>query len=192
MRISLSRNLASALALAAVIATSMPQRADGAVVLANPTFSAGAAGVAGGSFRLAGTIGEAGVVGRAAGGSFVMTQGFWRPGLGYVSAVAPDPSDPVVDGAVFANALGANQPNPFSGGTTLAFSVAGPAQVSLEIFDLAGRRVRRLVAATLPAGRHDARWDGRDDRGAAVASGLYHARLAVGNWSATMRMLMVR
>ncbi|MBK8165076.1 MAG: hypothetical protein IPK64_03815 [bacterium] len=181
-----------ALAVAASIGTGLTPQAAGATTLANPTFSGGAVGAAGGSYRLAGTVGEAGVVGRTAGGSFVMGQGFWRPGLGYVSAVAPDPQDPAADGAVFANALAPNHPNPFSGGTRLAFSVARASEVSLEIFDLAGRRVRHLIATALPAGRHDAHWDGRDDRGAPVASGLYHARLAIGDWSATKRMLMVR
>ncbi|MBK7047554.1 MAG: T9SS type A sorting domain-containing protein [bacterium] len=109
-----------------------------------------------------------------------------------MSAVAPDPQDPTADGAVFANALAPNHPNPFSGGTRLAFSVARPSEVSLEIYDLAGRRIRHLIATALPAGRHNAHWDGRDDRGAPVASGLYHARLAIGDWSATKRMLMVR
>jgi hypothetical protein len=166
--------------------------AAGAATLASPTISGGAVGSAGGSYRLAGTIGEAGVVGQTAGGSYVLTEGFWRPGLGYVSAVGPDPQDPAADGAVFANALAPNHPNPFSGGTTLSFSVARNSEVSLEIFDLAGRRVRRLVATTMPAGRHAMHWDGRDERGAPAASGLYHARLNVGDWSATKRMLMVR
>lgn len=192
VRYSPVRSFPPALVLAAAFAAVLLPRAAVAVVLGNPTFSSGAAGVAGGSYRLAGTVGEAGVVGRTSGGSFIVSQGFWRPGLGYVSAVPPEPPVDADGGAAFANALAANHPNPFSGGTTLAFSVAGAAPVSLEIFDLAGRRVRQLVAATLPAGRHDARWDGRDDRGAPVASGLYHARLAIGGWSATKRMLMVR
>ena len=179
------------LALFAALAAALPT-AGSAASLGKPTFSGGAVGVAGGSYRLAGTLGEAGVVGRTAGGSFVVVEGFWRPGLGYVSAVAPDPQDPAAEGAVFANALARNHPNPFSGGTTLAFSVARLADVSLDIFDLAGRHVRRLVGTTMPAGRHDAHWDGRDDRGAPVASGLYHARLTIDSWTATKRMLMVR
>lgn len=182
--------------LAAAITTAggvgLAPAAAGGATLASPTISAGAFGSADGSYRLAGTVGEAGVVGRTAGGTHVLTEGFWRPGLGYVSAVAPDPQDPATDGAAFANALAPNHPNPFSGGTTLAFSVARASEVTLEIFDLAGRRVRRLVATTLPAGRHAMHWDGRDDRGAPVASGLYHARLNADDWSATKRMLMVR
>ncbi|MBK7672618.1 MAG: T9SS type A sorting domain-containing protein [bacterium] len=191
MRPSIVRAFPLALALAAGT-MGLTAAAAGAATLASPTISGGAVGSAGGSFRLAGTVGEAGVVGQTAGGSYVLTEGFWRPGLGYVSAVGPDPQDPATDGANFANALVPNHPNPFSGGTTLAFSVARNAEVSLEVFDLAGRRIRRLLAATLPAGRHTMHWDGRDDRGAPVASGLYHARLNINDWSATKRMLMVR
>jgi hypothetical protein len=192
MRQPLALSITLAMALAAAAGTALTPRTAAATDLTSPTFSGGAVGVAGGSFRLAGTVGEAGIVGRTAGGGFVMGQGFWRPGLGYVSAVGPDLPDPTADGAVFANALAPNHPNPFSGGTRLAFSVARPSEVSLEIYDLAGRRIRHLIATALPAGRHNAHWDGRDDRGAPVASGLYHARLAIGDWSATKRMLMVR
>lgn len=177
--------------LAACVLMSWPFAA-GAVILRNPTFSGGAAGVAGGGRRLAGTVGEAGVVGQVKGSAVVLLEGFWHPGLGYVSAVAPDPQDPAADGMTFANALALNHPNPFSGGTLIAFSVARATTVTLDVHDLAGRRVRRLVGTTLAPGRHDARWDGRDDRGAALASGLYYARLTIDDWTATRRLLLVR
>ncbi len=50
----------------------------------------------------------------------------------------------------------------------------------------------RLEELEVSPGRHTMHWDGRDDRGAPVASGLYHARLNINDWSATKRMLMVR
>ncbi|MDZ4805438.1 MAG: FlgD immunoglobulin-like domain containing protein [Candidatus Eisenbacteria bacterium] len=68
-------------------------------------------------------------------------------------------------------------PNPFRDRTALAFSlpVAGP--VTLNVFDLNGRLVRRLVDGVQPAGRQSVTWDGRGDDGAAVANGLYFAQL---------------
>lgn len=180
------------LAFAAAALVSAGHRPAVAATLQSPTFSGGMVGVAGGNLRLAGTVGEAGVVGSVEGPGLILLEGFWRPLPGHVSAVGPDPHDPAADGATFANALATNHPNPFSGGTRLAFSVARPSTVTLDIHDLAGRRVRRLVTATLAAGRHDARWDGRDDRGAALASGLYYARLSIDDWTATRRMLLVR
>lgn len=71
-----------------------------------------------------------------------------------------------------------NLPNPFNPQTTLVFELARGGPVRLGIFDLRGRQVRGLLMADLAAGRHQAVWDGRDDRGRAVAAGIYHARLS--------------
>jgi hypothetical protein len=68
-------------------------------------------------------------------------------------------------------------PNPFAGAATLAFEVPAPGRVSLEIFDVAGRRVARVLDADVAAGAHAARWDGRDSRGRQCAAGVYLARL---------------
>ena len=56
-------------------------------------------------------------------------------------------------------------PNPFNPETTLAFDLAQPGPARLEVFDLAGRRVRRLCDEPLGAGAHQRRWAGRDEAG---------------------------
>jgi flagellar hook assembly protein FlgD len=68
-------------------------------------------------------------------------------------------------------------PNPFREGTNIGFSLAKPSAVTLEIYDLAGRKVRSLESGDLRAGDHLIRWDGRNEAGRRVASGVYFARL---------------
>lgn len=70
-------------------------------------------------------------------------------------------------------------PNPSRGDVKLAFALPRAAGVSLEIFDVAGRRVRTLARGAAAAGEHAHRWDGRDAGGRAVGAGLYLARLVV-------------
>lgn len=70
-----------------------------------------------------------------------------------------------------------NYPNPFNSSTTLPLLLPYPAQVELEIYDILGQRVRRLVSGELPAGVHRHTWDGRNDGGHAVAGGVYLARV---------------
>ncbi len=85
----------------------------------------------------------------------------------------PDPS-----GSAPGLSLEPSAPNPAAPGTEVRFRLARPALVRLAVYDLAGRRVRSLIAGQrLPAGCHHARWDGSDDRGAMVASGAYAVRL---------------
>ncbi|MEZ4386184.1 MAG: FlgD immunoglobulin-like domain containing protein [Candidatus Krumholzibacteriia bacterium] len=68
-------------------------------------------------------------------------------------------------------------PNPFNPATTIAFELRADGPVALAVFDLRGRLVRALLDDVRAAGRHEHRWDGRDDRGEAVASGVYTVQL---------------
>ena len=85
-----------------------------------------------------------------------------------------------------------NAPNPFNPTTTLRFGLSTADRVRLEVYDVAGRLVRTLVNADLPAGTHSAVWDGKDARGAGAASGSYVAMLRAGGKTASIRMLLVR
>ena len=74
-------------------------------------------------------------------------------------------------------ALGQNYPNPFNPSTVLTYTLARRSHVRLAIHNAAGQVVRVLADGPREAGRHAAGWDGRDDRGAAAASGSYLYRL---------------
>ncbi|MFT5315955.1 MAG: hypothetical protein ACI9UK_001793, partial [Candidatus Krumholzibacteriia bacterium] len=91
------------------------------------------------------------------------------------------------------NVLHPCYPNPFNPATTISFDLADPATVSLSIYDVAGKRVRTLLAAdSKGAGRHDVQWQGRDEAGQVVAAGVYFYRLEAGKYSATRRMTLVK
>ncbi|MFA7330184.1 MAG: FlgD immunoglobulin-like domain containing protein [Candidatus Delongbacteria bacterium] len=85
-----------------------------------------------------------------------------------------------------------NRPNPFNPETTLRFTLAQAGPVRLEIFNLAGQRVRVLQNGELPAGAHSLRFDARDESGRELGSGLYFQRLSAGGQSRTQRMLLLR
>ncbi len=90
-------------------------------------------------------------------------------------------------------ALAQNVPNPFNPVTTIAYMLPEPARVSLDIYDVAGRLIRRLLQGDFqPAGRHQVIWDGKDATGRAAASGVYFYRLEAGRHAATRRMVMLR
>jgi hypothetical protein len=82
-------------------------------------------------------------------------------------------------------------PNPFNPTTTLQFELASSGHVRLKIFDVAGRLVRSLVDAPLPAGSHIVRWSGDDDRGRHTASGVYFCRLDAGGIMETRTLVLV-
>lgn len=88
--------------------------------------------------------------------------------------------------------LDAASPNPFNPLTRLAFTLAKAGPARLEVFNLAGQRVRLLHQGILAAGRHTYAFDARSDSGQPLSSGLYFCRLVVGEASQTQRMLLLR
>lgn len=101
------------------------------------------------------------------------------------------PPGPSVPGA-FTTALHPNAPNPFDGSTHIRFELAESARVSISIYDLLGRRVRTLDDEALGPGRHVRVWNGLDDAGRAVPSGVYFCRLSAGDFVDVEKMLLMR
>lgn len=85
--------------------------------------------------------------------------------------------------------LGQNRPNPFRGSTLVPFDLPRAARVTLEMFDLQGRRVRELSGA-FPSGSHVLEWDQRDDSGTPVAPGVYLYRLSAGRERADRKLIV--
>ena len=94
--------------------------------------------------------------------------------------------------AIAAIALDRIYPNPFNPQTSIDFVLAEPQNVTLRIYDLAGRCIRTLEDGALPAGRHTAIWDGRNDGGRSLASGSYMVRLSTETGADELRVLLVR
>lgn len=85
------------------------------------------------------------------------------------------------------------RPNPFGAVTRVHFSLTRRSPVVLRVFDLSGRAVRTLLqAVTLEPGAHEATWDGLDDAGVRLGSGLYFLRIETGETSRVERVLLVR
>lgn len=89
-------------------------------------------------------------------------------------------------------ALEQNYPNPFNPGTNFGFRIADRGFVELKIYDVAGRLVRTLISEDKAPGSYTVQWDGRDDRGAPVASGVYLYRLEAGAYRAARKMVLMR
>jgi len=91
-------------------------------------------------------------------------------------------------------ALRQNRPNPFNPETWIGYAVPGdrPEAVTIRIYAASGRLVRTLVSRSVNPGHHEARWDGRDDRGRPMASGVYLYRAEVGPTVLTRKMTLLR
>ncbi|MFH0880500.1 MAG: FlgD immunoglobulin-like domain containing protein [Lentisphaerota bacterium] len=85
-----------------------------------------------------------------------------------------------------------NQPNPFNPATQIAYRLPVDGNVRLAIYNILGQQIRALVNGFTPAGVYSAVWDGRDDAGRQVASGVYLYRLDAGKFSTVKRMMLLK
>jgi hypothetical protein len=109
--------------------------------------------------------------------------------MGAFGWITTDSKNSVVFPLVY---LRQNTPNPFNPTTTIPFTLADDGAVSLRIYNVMGQQVRTLVRGHQKAGSHTVTWNGLDDRGNAVASGVYLYRLTVGKTVRVRRMTLVR
>lgn len=83
-------------------------------------------------------------------------------------------------------------PNPFNPSTEIAFSLNGAQTVQVAVFDARGRRVAALAAGHLASGEHRLTWDGRDEAGRSMPTGVYLIRLVAGGTSENLRISLVK
>ncbi len=123
-----------------------------------------------------------------------------------VSAVYDDPGESAIitinftyagteadDDLVDATILNGNYPNPFNPETTISFSVVQTSSlVNLEIYNLKGQKIKTLVNEVLSAGSHSVVWNGTDDKGKSVASGVYLYKMRTGNYVSSKKMILMK
>jgi len=88
--------------------------------------------------------------------------------------------------------LNQNYPNPFNPSTTINFEVPKAAQVIMKIYDTLGREVRTLFDGRLEAGAHNKVWDGKDNSGISIGSGVYFVKMTSDGFESSKRMLLVK
>lgn len=91
-----------------------------------------------------------------------------------------------------APSLSQNFPNPFNPTTQIEFSIPNAGPVTLSVYDLLGREVKRLVDSQMEAGKHTVIWDGKDASGRSVASGVYFYAIRAGSFSQSRKMTLLK
>jgi len=93
---------------------------------------------------------------------------------------------------VLTTALKGNYPNPFNPTTTISFSLAETANVDLKVYNAKGQVVKTLVAGEMTADNHTVVWNGDDNSGKAVSSGVYFYRMSTKGFNSTQKMMLIK
>ena len=88
--------------------------------------------------------------------------------------------------------LSGNYPNPFSGTTTINYTLAQPSNVIMEVFSINGNKMKTLRAESLPAGTYTIQWDGTNDAGQPLPGGIYLYRLKTNDATLTRRCVLLK
>jgi len=91
-----------------------------------------------------------------------------------------------------ARGLRGTHPNPFSGQTVIRYALSAPASVHLGVYNISGHVVRELASGPKPAGTYEVLWDGRDDSGKPLPSGVYLLRFESGSYHAIQKAVLLR
>jgi hypothetical protein len=88
--------------------------------------------------------------------------------------------------------LAQNYPNPFNPGTRIKFHVPATSMVHLEVFNITGQHIATLLEEKRAGGEHELVWDGRNDLGQPVPSGVYLLSIRAGEFAQTRKMVLAR
>jgi len=93
---------------------------------------------------------------------------------------------------VLTTVLSANHPNPFNPETAISYSVKNSAEVRIDVYNLKGQKVRTLISEKKAAGNHSVTWNGTDDNGSPVSSGVYLYRMTTDGFASTRKMMLMK
>ena len=139
------------------------------------------------AYQVSGTIGQSDA-GLLTGGPYEIEGGFWSAII--PSLVAVDPGQTPREGLTLR--LDEPSPNPLVHESVVAFELPEARNVRLAVYDAAGRVMKTLANGSLEAGQYRRVWDGRDDAGRSVATGLYFLRYEAGDFRAWRKIAVVR
>jgi hypothetical protein len=142
---------------------------------------------AGSPSYLMASLGGQTAIGRTGSTHFTLDHGFHSQAA---AALSPVEEESKAVPAVFR--LGAIYPNPSNPSATIEYEIPSPCRAVVKIFDLQGRLVRTLVDENQDIGRHEAVWNGRNQNGTRVASGIYLVKMDAKDFSDTRKVTLLR
>lgn len=88
--------------------------------------------------------------------------------------------------------LSQNSPNPFVGSTTIKYDLPKPTNINISIYNLSGQKIKTLVNENKGAGYHTVKWDGKNESGNKVPTGIYFYNMKAGNFKATQKLTLIK
>ena len=141
------------------------------------------------SYKLSSSLGQS-ITGEQSGTTKKMYTGFWNPRIVVLSPVEWEEADFSQLPKEFN--LRQNYPNPFNPTTVIEYALPKASEVKIQIYNILGQRVRTVVNEKQEPGYKLIYWDGKDDNGTEVSSGIYFFRILAGNFVKCKKMTLLK
>lgn len=141
------------------------------------------------NYKLSSSLGQS-ITGVQKGTTTIIHTGFWNPWAVWAVPVEEEEEDFSQLPKEFA--LRENYPNPFNPTTVIEYALPKASQVKIQIYNILGQKVRELVDEPQESGYKMIRWDGKDDKGVEVSSGVYFYRIATGDFVKSKKMILLK
>jgi len=109
-----------------------------------------------------------------------------------VEVIAPNATPNNDNDVTIVTALGGNYPNPFNPETTISYNMKNSGNVTIEVYNILGQKVKTLVNENKTAGNHTVVWNGSNENNDSVASGVYFYKMRSGKYSKTHKMILMK
>jgi hypothetical protein len=159
--------------------------AQSSYALRSYVIGAGGGPAAGTGNNFNGTLGQPTPIGQGSNNLTTIDAGYWAQVRPWIPTGTTTP-------VVLRNELFQNYPNPFNPTTTVEYTLAQALFVEIEIFNVRGQKVKTLVNETRPPGRHRVQWNGNNDAGLRVASGVYFYRIRAGSYTDVKKLVLLK
>jgi len=141
------------------------------------------------NYKLSSSLGQS-ITGTQGGATKKVYTGFWNPWVVEMSPVEEEEEDFNQLPKEFE--LSQNYPNPFNPTTVIEYALPKSCDVRIKIYNILGQEVRNLVNERQEAGYKIIGWDGKDDRGKEISSGIYFYRIVAGNFVKSKKMVLLK
>ncbi len=152
------------------------------------TFSNGGGTLTSTDFQGQATIGQT-AIGNLSSSNILAKIGFWYPLP--LTGITEQKDDEIFNTNSLITKLYNAFPNPFKSQTTIRYSLSNSSKLSLVIYDASGRIIRKLINQEIPAGIYTINWNGTDDRGQKIASGIYFYKLQTPDHCQVKKLLLL-
>jgi len=141
------------------------------------------------TYKLSSSLGQS-ITGAQGGATKIVYTGFWNPWVVEMSPVEEEAED--ISQLPKEFDLSQNYPNPFNPTTVIEYALPKTSDVRIQIYNILGQEVRNLVNERQEAGYKIIHWDGKDDHGKEVGSGIYFYRILAGNFVKSKKMVLLK